>query len=140
MWYEKSPISSKIGWSLLQCILILHLYQHPPCFPCLVIHSCITYEYPRVRRVTPNFSICANYSVLHSKILREVLPKWLHRTLFCLQLGALFPHVVCLLYYLHLSNIYFSFWIISSSAMRTNPAFQKLTISCSSRQGLNILF
>lgn len=48
-------------------------FQHPPCFPCLVIPSCITYDYPRLRRVTPNFSICANYSVLHSKVLRELL-------------------------------------------------------------------
>lgn len=47
--------------------------QHPPCFSCLVIPSCITYDYPRVRRVAPNVSISANFSGLHSKVFREVL-------------------------------------------------------------------
>lgn len=70
MWYEKSPIPSKIGQSLLHSN---STFQHPTCFPCLVIPSCITYDYPRARSVTPNFSICANYSVLHSKVLRELL-------------------------------------------------------------------
>lgn len=63
-------------------------FQHPPCFSCLVIPLCITYDYPRVRRVAPNFSIVQILVVCTVKFLEKCFSKWLHRTLFCLQVQS----------------------------------------------------